>query len=96
LLAIAAAALGWLHRGAGRHLLLVSALLSVAVLAVFPLYFQRANASFAAGTIAASDVAGELRRWSAWHWGRTAIAIAAFLAAAVAMMSGSGRPARPT
>ena len=56
------------------------------MLAVFPLYFQRANASYAAGTIAAGDVAGELRRWSAWHWGRTAIAIAAFLSAAVAIM----------
>ncbi|SRR5229473_3573398 len=68
-LAPAAAGLSWLHRGAGRHLLIVSALLSAAMLAVFPLYFQRANASFAAGTIAAGDVAGELRRWSAWHWG---------------------------
>src|SRR5229473_2010591 len=56
-LAPAAAGMSWLHRGTGRHLLVVSALLSAAVLAVFPLYFQRANASFAAGTITAGDVA---------------------------------------
>jgi len=66
-------------------LLIVSALLAVAVLAVFPLYFQRANTSFAKGTIAATRVAEELRRWAAWHWSRTVMAVAAFLAAVVAV-----------
>jgi hypothetical protein len=52
---------------------------------MFPIYFQKANTSFAAGTIAEGDVAEELRRWAAWHWGRTFIAITAFVLAVIAM-----------
>ena len=85
LLAIAAAAVHWLSGSAGRHLLVLSALLAVAVLAVFPLYFQRVNASFAAATIPVDRVASELRRWSSWHCARTLIATAGFVAALVAL-----------
>jgi len=49
------------------------------VLAAFPLYFERVNGSFAAGTIAPVRVPEELRRWSSWHWVRTIIATAAFV-----------------
>ena len=49
-----------------------------------PLYFQRANASFAGATIATTEVGEELRRWSIWHWVRVVLAIAAFAVAVVA------------
>jgi len=62
-----------------------AALLTVGVLAVFPLYFQDVNASFEKATIAPADVPAELGRWAAWHWTRTAMAIAAFAAAAVGL-----------
>jgi len=62
-----------------------AALLTVGVLAVFPLYFQDVNASFEQATIAPADVPAELGRWAAWHWTRTAMAIAAFAAAAVGL-----------
>lgn len=81
---VAVAALSWFRQTAGRWLLGVSALLAVAVLAVFPLYFQRVNASFAAGTIAMDRLAAELRRWSSWHWVRTVLATAAFISAVAA------------
>ena len=92
-LTMLAAALSWVATDVSRHLLGVSALLSVAVLAVFPLYFQRVNAGFAAGTIAAEHVAGELRRWRSWHWIRTVIATGAFLFAMVALMTSGTTPA---
>ena len=84
LLIFAAAGLAWVRQADGRLLLTASAMLTLAVLAVFPLYFQRANTSFATGTIAAGQVPAELRRWGAWHWVRTVLAAAAFACATVA------------
>jgi hypothetical protein len=75
-LAVVAGASYRYHRGGGG-LFVVAAVLAVAVLGAFPLYFARVNASFAAGTIEVDRVAGELARWAAWHWSRTAIGIAA-------------------
>lgn len=65
----------------GRFLV-VAALLTVAVLLMFPVYFQQVNASFEAATIAPKDVPAELARWARWHWIRVLMAIAAFAAAA--------------
>ncbi len=77
--AVAAAAFHW-----GNPALMVAALLSAGLLAMFPLYFEHANASFAKRTIGVWKVEGELRRWAAWHWGRTGIAITAFALAVIA------------
>jgi hypothetical protein len=80
-LTVAAAALsGYGHRP-GRGLLIVSAVLTLAVLAAFPLYFQDVNAHFAAGTIARDSVATELAAWAWWHWLRTTLGASAFVAA---------------
>lgn len=84
LLVVAAAVVAWLARHPGRSLYSASAVLTVAVLATFPIYFRRANASFAAGTIPEQQLAAELRRWAAWHWVRTILAILAFLLAVLA------------
>ena len=59
------------------------ALMAVAV-AMFPLYFQGANARFSAADIAAADLPAALARWDAWHRRRTVIALAALVAAAMA------------
>ena len=80
-LTIAAAGLDWIDQGRGRYWLGGSALLGIAVLAVFPIYFQRANMSFRTGAIATDRVKDELQRWSRWHWGRTVLAVSAFGAA---------------
>lgn len=80
-LTLVALALCWFHGAARFGALAVSALLALAVLAAFPMYFQKVNASFATGTIAADDVPEALRRWACWHWARTAIALGAFLSA---------------
>ena len=88
-LVIAAAAVSAHVRRPGTALLALAAVLAIAVLLSFPLYFQAANASFAAGTIAAADVPAELGRWAAWHWGRTLIGITAFGATLVAVRRGA-------
>lgn len=71
----------------GFALLAAAAVLAVAVLAAFPLYFQRVNASFADASIAPDDVPAELGRWSRWHGLRVALASAAFAAALLATRS---------
>ena len=84
-LALCALGSNWVVPRAGTTSLFVSALLAVAVLAAFPLYFQRVNARFAAGAIERERVPGELHRWSRWHWARTALALGAFFFAALAL-----------
>jgi hypothetical protein len=84
-IAVLVALLKWTSAGSDAHLSIAAAVLAVAVLGSFPLYFQRANASFAAGTIAVDRVAPELRRWALWHLARTAIAMASFILAVLAL-----------
>lgn len=84
LLALVALGSRWLV-GPGMPLLLAAAAaLSVAVLLVFPLYFQRVNAGFESGATPPDRVPDELARWSRWHWMRTAFALGAFAAAVLA------------
>ena len=78
---VVAAALYQYQRRRGRGLLTTAAVLAVAVLAFFPLYFQSVNASFAAGTIGLDHVAAELSTWALWHWFRIALGVSAFVAA---------------
>lgn len=86
-LATVALAANWLHPVMAAGPLLGAAVLAIGVLIGFPLYFQKANASFAAGTIELARVPDELRRWSRWHWARTALAVGAFVCAVVAPRS---------
>lgn len=68
----------WLNEDSRFVFLGISTLLSLLILLSFPIYFKKANASFAAGTIEKRDVAVELTRWARWHWSRTSIAVIAF------------------
>ena len=72
----------------GRRWFIGAALLSLAVLAAFPIYFRDVNASFETGGVGIDRVAGELGRWAAWHWGRTMFGIVAF---ALALMGAGER-----
>ncbi len=81
ILAIAAAVLTRKPLRRTNGLRLASAVLAVAVLAAFPLYFGEVNASIASGTIPQQALADELTRWAAWQWARTLLQIAAFAAA---------------
>ena len=74
----------WQGRRGGGWLSLAS-ILTLAVLASFPIYFRAANQSFAEATIAEADVAAELARWSTWHWARVMGALVAFATATLAL-----------
>jgi hypothetical protein len=65
------------HRPA-RRWFVGAALLALAVLASFPIYFRDVNASFETGAIGVDRLPAELGRWAAWHWGRTMLGLLAF------------------
>ena len=87
-LALAAAAVG--GRRAGRPWFVVAAALAVGMLLTFPLYFRRANASFAGGGMAPDEVAEALRRWAGWHWARTCMGLAGCAAAVLGVRADAG------
>lgn len=62
----------------GRWLAALAAASALLVVATFFLYFERANSSFATGSIGVAGVADELRRWASWHWWRMALSLIAF------------------
>jgi hypothetical protein len=63
----------------------VAAVLALFVLSTYFLYFQRANASFAAASITHEALPAELARWASWHWFRTAIGLVALASALLAL-----------
>ena len=64
---------------------MVTAGLMLTTVAMFPVYFKRANAGFVAGQASSDETAHALQRWATWHWVRTAISFGAFAAAVAAM-----------
>ncbi len=81
----AAAALAWATSHSERGLIAFAALLSLVYVAMFPLYFARANASFSAASVPEARLPEELARWHQLHWLRSAIAAAAFGALLLAL-----------
>jgi Domain of unknown function (DUF1772) len=69
----------------GRWWALGAALLVLAAVVSFFVYFEHANASFERATIAVDAVPAELARWGAWHNARTAVSLAALAAALLAL-----------
>ena len=68
-----------------------AALLALAVLSAFPIYFRDVNASFETGAIGIDRVQGELGRWAAWHWGRTMFGMLAFALALLGVRAADRR-----
>ncbi len=84
LLSLAAALFTLWEGHPGRWLTLLAAVLMVAAVTTFFLYFGKANASFAKASLPVDEVAAELTRWARWHWWRTGLS---FVALAAAMMA---------
>jgi hypothetical protein len=78
-----AAGLGLFSGAAGAAAMTLAAGLSLAVLVTFPVYFRRANESFADGSLGEAAVPDELARWARWHQARVALATLAFAVAAM-------------
>jgi len=62
-----------------------AALLVLALLACYGLYFRRANDEFARRAVAPGDLPAALARWAAWHRARVVIAILAFVCSLLAL-----------
>ena len=73
----------WEHHPT-QWLAIIIAVISIAVVSTFFLYFQKANTSFATASISTDRVAVELTRWAMWHWCRTGLS---FIAFTMAMLS---------
>ena len=84
-LAILAAVASLWEGHPGRWYALAAALLAVVMVASFFVYFEQANASFAAATIPVDAVPVELARWSVWHNVRTALSVVALAASLLAI-----------
>jgi len=69
----------------GADLWRVAAILAIAVIAMFFVYFKDANASFLDRTIEPNDLAEALQTWANWQWARVALGCAAFVSGAVAL-----------
>lgn len=82
--AIASGAISMWQGHFGKWLTFLAALISIAVISTFFIYFQKANASFTAASLKVENVATELTRWAIWHWCRT---ILSFVALILSMMS---------
>lgn len=49
----------------------------LAAVATFFVYFEAANASFSAASVAPADLPAELSRWAAWHQARMVLSLVA-------------------
>ncbi len=78
LLAIAAATFSLWEKHSNKWLALIAAIISLAIVSTFFIYFKNANASFAAANLNIDELAKELTRWSIWHWSRTGLSFVAF------------------
>jgi hypothetical protein len=84
-LTVASAILFGVAHRPGSVMFAIAALLAIAVLVTFPLYFRAANASFATASIPIAQVPAELGRLALWQWTRTAIGLFAFVFAVLAV-----------
>jgi hypothetical protein len=78
LLTVFTAISSWLIGYSERSLTLTSGILALSMIAIYFIYFKRANESFAEMSISADDLASELGRWASWHSLRVTIGIVAF------------------
>lgn len=77
-LAIAAAIVSLWEGNPNKWFALLAAVISVAIVSTFFLYFKNANASFATANLGVEELEKELTRWSIWHWSRTGLSFVAF------------------
>lgn len=59
--------------------------LSLAMVAIYGVYFKSANASFAQGRLTPAELSEELARWHRWHSVRLIIGLAAFALSLIAL-----------
>ena len=78
---VAALIAGWSGPPTRRAWLLVAALSAIGVMVTYPIFFAGTNESFERGGLSDSTVRSLLDRWATWHWVRTGLGMAGFIAA---------------
>ncbi len=78
LLTVFTAMVSWLIDYSERWMTLTAGILSLSMIAIYFIYFKKANESFAKMSIRVDDLGSELGRWAAWHSLRVTIGIVAF------------------
>jgi len=77
---VAAVVACWFGPPSRRRWLLIAALSAIGVMATYPIFFAGANESFLRGGLSDSEVRSLLNRWATWHWIRTGLGVASFIA----------------
>ncbi|MFM9862596.1 MAG: anthrone oxygenase family protein [Micropepsaceae bacterium] len=91
-LPLVSAAILWLDRPNGSLYAWAAALLALAIVSTYALYFRAANQAFAEKRLGEEALKTELTRWATVHNVRTTLAIAAFVLATLAAIKISGAP----
>lgn len=73
----------------GQPASVVAAACALVILSTYCLFFQRANASFAAASVAHEDLPAALTRWASWHSFRTGVGLIALVFALLAVRGGA-------
>ena len=71
----------WSGPATRRRWLLIAALSAIGVMVTYPIFFAGTNESFVRGGLSDSVVRSLLDRWATWHWIRTGLGVAGFIAA---------------
>ena len=78
---VAAVVACWSGPPSRRRWLLIAALSAIGVMATYPIFFAGTNESFVRGGLSDAVVRSLLNRWATWHWIRTVLGVASFIAA---------------
>jgi len=68
----------------GRWVTVIACASILAAVTMFFVYFEAANASFSAASVAPQELAAELSRWATWHAVRTVLSLVALACAMLA------------
>ena len=67
-------------------LLVVPAVITLVMLAIYFAYFKGTNDSFKSGTVGVDGLSEELKQWAKWHWVRVILGMAAFFISLLVML----------
>jgi len=70
----------------GQVASIVTAALCLMFFFTYPLYFKKANKSFADASLSEAELPKELIKWGKWHWARVYMELAAFAGSIVALL----------
>ena len=83
---ITAAVYATYSNASGQLASLVAGVMAFSFFITFPIYFKKANQSFADASLSEEELPKELTRWGNWHWARVCMELVAFVSSIVALM----------